>query len=543
LLLAREPYYYEADGTKIMVSPRADAVMVGGGVAVKPTGGVGFRFKETVRSDVRTALLSRFDIESVKNDTRDPDYYYLQLSPGADPFAAAAAIFESGTVIWAQPDWLQEVALAATPDDTFYANQWHHPMIASAEAWDITTGGENVIIGIVDSGVQTAHPDLMDNLLPGFDPANNDTDPNPDSGSFQEAGPHGTCVAGLAAARGNNGLGVTGMCWNCKILPVKIFPSPAGVQWQQLSMPADGIKWAVDNGAWVINNSWGPNGTKFINNCTAVARNQFIDDAIAYAKANGRGGLGTITVWAAGNSACNSNFDPNLLNDDAIVVSALNESEILADYSNYGFEIDVAAPAGGSNTGTTTTDMMGADGYVPGYTAFSDQNYTPAFNGTSAAAPIVTGAIALMLAAKPDITFDQAVQCIKNAGDKIDPDGAKCPLGPWGVQPEPYGGVMEHSWCYGFGRLNVKRLIETAVSGDCSGRVVGNDEDPQPDDAVTPDDTPVVDDQPVTDDQPATDDPPQTDDQPIVDETPQSDSDGIGPIPSESDSGCGCSLI
>src|SRR5947207_6228841 len=122
-------------------------------------------------------------------------------------------------------------------------NEWHLAKIQALQAWAVTIGSSNVVVAILDSGVNAAHPDLAGRLLPGYDFVNDDTDPADDFG-------HGTAVAGTVVADGNNGLGVAGVAYGCSVLPVKVVDSSGFASYSTI---AQGIRFVVDHGARVIN--------------------------------------------------------------------------------------------------------------------------------------------------------------------------------------------------------------------------------------------------------------------------------------------------
>jgi subtilisin family serine protease len=244
------------------------------------------------------------------------DEFILRLDrPGSlDALVAAQRLQESGIVAWAQPDFIQQYHKAAAPNDTRWANLWHlhntgqgggtpDADVDAPEAWDISAGSSSIIIAVIDDGVQTAHEDLVNNIYTnpsellngidddangyvddyrGWDFVNNNNDPNPNLSEDN----HGTAVAGVAAARGNNALGVTGSCRLCRILPVQIgfgtFPD---------SHYATAIRYAATK-ADVLNNSWG-SGTM----------SATIQSAIRDAVRTGRNGRGSVVLFATGNSA------------------------------------------------------------------------------------------------------------------------------------------------------------------------------------------------------------------------------------------------
>ncbi len=245
----------------------------------------------------------------------------------SDPDAAletANAIAESPDVEWAQPDFVQEYVRSFMPNDPLFGQQWHlHNTgqgggLADADvdaplAWDATRGDPSTVIAVVDDGVELNHPDIAANIasnpfeiagngfdddhnglvddINGWDFADFDNNPSPSvPGSCDQADCHGQAVAGVAAAAGNNGVGVSGICPFCRILPVKIFKGGNSVG---DSTVASAIRYAGEF-ADVLNNSWGsPPGS----------RSAPIESAIADVASAGRGGLGAPVVFASGNSA------------------------------------------------------------------------------------------------------------------------------------------------------------------------------------------------------------------------------------------------
>ncbi len=504
-------YYFHGSERclELRVEASRAAVSVAGGAAMPLTGEVAIRFPDGVSVAAQEKELARFGLTMIRPHADWPVYGVARPAAATDLFALSRRLVERGLVRWAQPVWMERPRLHATaPNDTFYVEQWHHPMIRSDAAWELETGNPASVIAVVDSGVDTQHPDLWSHLLLGlsFVPSEPYVDPNM-NGTLLEPNPyimaHGTAVSGLAAATGDNGIGVAGVCWNCGLLPIKYIGNELGQV--AANRKLDALKWAVDNGAWVVNNSWSAaSDTDSSGNCIAVAADNFMSEAIAYGLQNGRGGLGTVMVWASGNSHCDTALNATLATDDILTVSALRKDGTITDYSNWGVAIDIAAPAGGDESdivGLTTTDATAANkGFNPiysenGYPDLPDLSYTKYFNGTSAASPVVAGAVGLMLSAAPYLTAQQAIQCVKLSAAA----GA--------LQPCPYGNAAA---CYGAGLLDVRAMVENAKSGLCGGSPEctidddcdpgetchnglcvtsgGSDDAPQPDDGA-PDDT------------------------------------------------------
>jgi subtilisin family serine protease len=248
-----------------------------------------------------------------------PDQYLVELvDPRTDgPLEASARLKEEHSwVEWAEPDFIQDWRRASTPNDPLFSNQWHLQNTGQGGgtsgadarlpgAWDLETGDGSVVVAVIDDGVQTTHPDLPIFTNPGEIPGNmtdddmngyvddvngwdffdNDNDANPD---LTGPGSHGTAVAGVAAASGNNAVGVSGACQNCKILSARVFDATTAAS---DSAFANAITYAGEL-ADVLNNSWGGG--------SPVAS---ISTAIQGAVANGRGGLGSPTLVSTANSA------------------------------------------------------------------------------------------------------------------------------------------------------------------------------------------------------------------------------------------------
>jgi thermitase len=148
-------------------------------------------------------------------------------------------------VVFAEPDYLATALFE--PNDPLYWRQWGHEYVKSTPAWDVTTGSSSVTIAVLDTGLDLSHPELSGRLVAGYDFVNVDSDPSDDHG-------HGTRVTGIAAATGNNGIGVAGMDWRAGVMPVKVLNASGVGSWSAISR---GIIYAADNGAQVINMSLG----------------------------------------------------------------------------------------------------------------------------------------------------------------------------------------------------------------------------------------------------------------------------------------------
>ncbi|WP_433374557.1 S8 family serine peptidase [Actinoplanes sp. CA-142083] len=264
-----------------------------------------------------------------------------------------------------------------TPNDPEYA-AGRQPEINEVNfpaAWEVTTGSA-VKVAVVDTGV-TQVGDLSGAVLPGYDFVNGDADPSDDAG-------HGTMVASLIAARGNDGAGMAGACWQCQVLPVKVLDSN-GDGWD--TDVANGIVWAARQGAKVINLSLGGPGNSKV-----------LSDAVAYAN-----DAGALVVAAAGNENSNVRSYPAAY-VDVVAVGATSSGNTRAWFSNYNYGtntwVDVAAP------GIVTA--MGPDG-----------KYYAQEPGTSFSAPIVSGIAGLVKTAHPSYTNWSLMNAVQRSATPI----------------------------------------------------------------------------------------------------------------------------
>lgn len=258
-------------------------------------------------------------------------------------------------------------------------NQWSLWRVNAQEAWDITTAQDTpIVVAIVDDAVLVTHPDLIPNLVPGYDVADNDNDPMPNESAMT----HGTHVAGISGAATNNGIGVASIGFNVKIMPIKASNSA-----QFISDAYAGVIWAADNNADVINMSWG--GSGFSNTGQNI---------INYAYA-----AGCVNVAAAGNDNTSQIFYPAGY-DNVISVASTTTNDSKSGFSNFGSWIDVSAP--GSAIRST-------------YFNSSLQPTYANLQGTSMASPMVAGLAGLVWSVNPEMTQTQVMDCVMNTADNI----------------------------------------------------------------------------------------------------------------------------
>ena len=444
-------------------------------------GSMHIAFSKYTSREKQEETLELYNLKIVDIIDEENGLYKVQLPTGVDPFAIANALFERQLVRWAQPNWLWNLLpMAKTPNDPYFSHQWHLTQINAQYAWDTETAeGKDVRIAIVDTGVDLTHPDLnvLSNLGKDYIGNLGGAPNTQQNGNDHEGVPHGTSCAGLAAAKTNNGLGVSASCWGCPVIPIRLI---ADMQSQAYSIKMEdnynAMKYAVDNGAWVVSNSWGMQDVDNRGNCTTVPADNYSSEGVNYGRKNGRNGKGTLFLWAAGNSHCDTNMNNFLKNDNNLLaVSALGASGSMESYSNYGVAIDIAAGAGAS-----TTDIQGNSlGYACnsyGCLGSLDNNgdYTSGFSGTSAATPVAAGAVALMLAANPDLAFNEAMNCVKASAFK---PSTNCSEGSWTNQTDDYVSGKEHSPCYGFGIVDANAMVVGAKNGTCGECIATADVD------------------------------------------------------------------
>jgi thermitase len=274
--------------------------------------------------------------------------------------------------------------LYSNPNDPLINQLWGITKIDCLAAWDISQG-EDIVVAVIDSGVDYNHPDIRANMWRdaagnhGRDFSDNDNDPLDYHG-------HGSHCAGTIAATINNAIGVVGVAPRAKIMAVKVFPHAFD------SVCAAGIKYAVDNGARVINNSWGPdNGRK--------PSNPPVADMIRYANEKG-----CIVVCAAGNDNDNVKFYAPANHPDVISVASTDSDDARASSSNFGDSITIAAPG---------VNILSLQMNTNQYTLKS---------GTSMACPHVAGLVALLLSINRNLTLNQIKQIIRTNADPIQTD-------------------------------------------------------------------------------------------------------------------------
>ena len=346
------------------------------------------------RSRIAPSLIEAFD---------DVDMHTIALPAGVSAEAMAEVLMQTGDYEFVSIDWLC-YPTDTIPNDPLIGTQWYHPSnrIDTYGAWDHTTGAGE-IIAICDSGVDLDHPDLQAALVPGYNAVTNLAQVNGGIVDDLLVG-HGTNVAGVSAAIGNNGVGISGIGWNFGIMPCKVSNLSSGNAF--LSDILEGARWGSDNGAYASNCSYGG-----------------ADDPATLSSGAHIRAEGHHLVFASGNDGLG-----NMTNDWAqvTIVGASNSGDNYATFSNFGVGVDCIAP-GVSVRSTTRTG--------------SYANVT----GTSFAAPITAGALMLVHAANPSNDPAEVESLLLNACDDKESPG-------------------EDTFT-GHGRINVGRAVEDAIFG------------------------------------------------------------------------------
>ena len=285
----------------------------------------------------------------------------------------------------------------AIPNDPNYSQQWAHSKTQAPQAWDLTTGNSNVVIALIGTGVKWDHEDLAANIWTNSKEiaANNiDDDANgfiddvrgwnfeSNNGNPMDVNGHETSVAGVAAAASNNAKGIAGVCWKCKIMPLRVSYTSVQV--------TNALYYAINNGVKIVNMSFGSYDP------LKYGPDTMVENAVNFGTSQG-----VLMVATAGNESVNTKRFPGAL-ENVIGVAATDSTDARAGFSNYGDWVDVAAPG----SGIYSTTLTGYGGV----------------NGTSFSAPYVSGIAGLIFSRNPTLSFSDARLIIEYTVDKITAD-------------------------------------------------------------------------------------------------------------------------
>jgi thermitase len=325
-------------------------------------------------NDIENSLLNDLGEE----EKRIYRTYVIELPDNVRPEDMAELLNKNEGVNYAQVNEMNQLLL--TPNDPLYPELYGHRLIECEKAWNINQG-QNIVVAVVDTGVDYNHPDISMNI---WKDANGNIGYNfsEDTNDPMDYHSHGTHVSGTIASTGNNSKGIIGVSFQAKIMPLKVFPNADD------QTCARAIKYAADNGARIINNSWGPTRRRISNHT--------VEDAIDYAVSKG-----SIVIFAAGNNSDDVQYYSPANYHKVICVAATDNQDKLADFSNFGTNVTISAPG---------KDICSLKYRSNEYIFMS---------GTSMAAPHVSAVAALICSKYPGITESQVRDRLKTYADSL----------------------------------------------------------------------------------------------------------------------------
>ncbi len=346
------------------------------------------------------------------------------------------------------------------PNDEYFPYQWHlhntgqfggtpDADINAPEAWEITAGDPNIVVVVHDTGVDLNHPDLVNNLVPGYDFYDDDDWPDPDRNTPLEA--HGTTCAGMIAAEGNNDIGVVGVAWKCKLMPIRDGTSSSIITWAE---EAEAVRWSAAKGGDVMSYSWGTYSSQ------PILDSAIVD--ITKPGGIGRDGKGCVVLAVAGNDGMRRLKYP-AANPNVICVGATDYNDARWSYSNYSHTLDIVAPSGcfsnlakspesagvscGRDIPLWTTDISGKGGMDVRNDDPKILDYVQWQWGTSISCPIAAGVAALILSIEPNLTSKEVGHFLcRSAKDLGDP------------------GRDDY---YGWGRVDARAALDMVLAKRC----------------------------------------------------------------------------
>ena len=344
------------------------------------------RLNQGLNKSQRATALGLISKQTVRQHLATDEFILsLGLTPeqiGISENRRVEELLSTGLFQYAHPNWI--VYPTVIPNDPRLNEQWHHVMMKSAEAWNISSGSSSVIVAVTDTGI-VPHEDLT-HRVGGYNAVSHLAEV--DGGNLTDLHGHGTHVAGCAAASGNNGVGVAGVGWSLSIMPIRVSEASGG----GASMDAllEGQRWAIEHGAKVVSASYSGIGYEAIETTGAYIRT--LDGSL---------------LWAAGNSSTNhSAWDF----EHVLVVGASDQNDQRAYFSSYGFGVDLFSPG------------------VAILSSTKDGSYQ-AWSGTSMATPVANGALGVIRSTNPALSATHAEYILLNA---CDPWGGASNTIAWG---------------------------------------------------------------------------------------------------------------
>lgn len=366
---------------------------------------------ETIGAVTVRKLGYAYLFESDRMSTKDMIAYFTSLGVRyAEPHYIYVTNEKSG------PETPQTVSAAEAeivPNDALYRRyQWNLPIISTPAGWELTRGNEQIIVAVVDTGVTLNHPDLQGHLVNGYNVIDPEQPPEDDVG-------HGTHVAGVIAALTDNAEGVAGMTWHNRVMPIKVLDSTGMGSTYSV---AQGLIWATDHGAKIINMSLGN-----------YASAEFLHDAIRYAFDRD-----VVLIAATGNDNTSQPGFPAAY-PEVFAVSATDANQQKAMFSNFGDYVDVVAP--GENIASTYLD-----------------NQYAALSGTSMASPHVSALAALIRSENPSLSNTDVYEIMRQSALDL--------------------GSKGRDMYYGFGQIDVAKALMLAVGQDADTTAPPSNEEP-----------------------------------------------------------------
>jgi subtilisin family serine protease len=341
------------------------------------------RFAPSVSQAEAQRLVAQAGGSNARIKVATRNEYEALAATSAEAVDFAERLGSTRNVVWAHPDFIQHVELASAATDPLYASQYHHQILNSAAAWDVTRGSPQSIIAVLDSGTDITHPEFANKIVSPYDFLDDDADASP---AGDDA--HGTACSGIAAAAADNGIGIAGVCPGCSLMPVRMLDEDGHTR---QGGAADAITWAVTHGARTISCSW---------SLSPVPSS--LSDALASADA-----AGAILLFASGNSSAVLQSTDVAANPHVHAVGATTEYDAIAGYSNTGAELFITAPSP-----SIVTDISSERGYTNGA-------YYNNFAGTSGSTPAVAGLAGLILSQRPELTNTQVLEILSSTADKV----------------------------------------------------------------------------------------------------------------------------